>query len=59
VLTRKGSGNHQAKRCKEEKTHRPKPEEQEDMPQHQHSPPAKRRDDMNPKYHEEEQKDVA
>jgi hypothetical protein len=35
----------------------PKPEEQEGMPQHQHCPPAKHREDKNPKYHEEQQKD--
>jgi hypothetical protein len=35
-LTRQSSGGHQAKRRKEEK---PKPEEQEGMPQHQHCPP--------------------
>jgi hypothetical protein len=37
-----------------------KPEEQEGMPQHQHYPLAKRREDRNkPEYHEEQQKDVA
>jgi hypothetical protein len=38
---------------------KPKSEEQEGMPQHQHCPLAKRRGDRNPKYHEEQQKDVA
>jgi hypothetical protein len=28
------------------------------MPHHEHCPPAKRRGDRNPKYHEEQQKDV-
>jgi hypothetical protein len=40
------------------KRKRPKPEEQEGMPQHQHCPPARHREDKNPKYHEEQQKDV-
>jgi hypothetical protein len=44
---------------KKNKRKKPKPEEQEGMPQHQHFPPAKRRGDRNPKYHEEQQKDVA
>jgi hypothetical protein len=44
---------------KEERREKPKPEEQEGMPQHKHCPPAKRREDRNPKYHEEQQKDVA
>jgi hypothetical protein len=35
-LIRKSSGGHQAKRIKEKK---PKPEEQEGMPQRQHCPP--------------------
>jgi hypothetical protein len=56
ILTRKSSEGHQAKRRKEEK---PKPEEQEGMPQRQHCPTAKRRGDRNPEYHEEQQKDVA
>jgi hypothetical protein len=38
---------------------RGKPEEQEDVPQHEHSPPRKRREDRNPKYHEEQQKGAA
>jgi hypothetical protein len=33
---------------KEEKRKKPKPEEQEGMPQHRHCPPAKRRGDRNP-----------
>jgi hypothetical protein len=44
---------------KEEKRKNAKPEEHEDMPPHQHYPLAKRRGDRNPKYHEEQQKDVA
>jgi hypothetical protein len=44
---------------KEERREKPKPEEQEDMPRHQHYPPAKRRKDWSPKCHEEKQKDVA
>jgi hypothetical protein len=39
---------------KEERREKPKPEEDEAMPQHQQCPPAKRREDMNPKYHEEQ-----
>jgi hypothetical protein len=38
---------------------KPKPEEQGGMPQHQHCPPAKRREDRNPKCHEKLQQDVA
>jgi hypothetical protein len=34
-------------------------EEHEGMPQHEQSPHAKRRGDWNPKYHEDQQKDVA
>jgi hypothetical protein len=41
------------------KEERPKPEEQEGMPQRQHCPPEKRRGDRNPECHEEQQKDVA
>jgi hypothetical protein len=37
---------------------KPKPEEQQCMPQHQHCPHAKYRGDKNPKYHEDQQKDV-
>jgi hypothetical protein len=37
----------------------PKPEEQEGMPQSQHYTHAKRREDRNQKYHEEQQKGVA
>jgi hypothetical protein len=50
------SGGHQTK---EEKREKPKPEKQEGMPHHQHCPTAKRRGDRNPKYHEEQPKDVA
>jgi hypothetical protein len=32
------------------KRNKPKPEEYEGMPQHQHCPPAKRHGDRNPKY---------
>jgi hypothetical protein len=42
-----------------EKLHMPKPEEHEGIPQHQHYPLAKRREDINPKYHEEKDQDVA
>jgi hypothetical protein len=49
----------EATKQKEEKRGKPKPEEQEGMPQHQHCPPAKRRGDRNLEYHEEQQKDVA
>jgi hypothetical protein len=56
IFTRKSSEDHQAKRRKRKKL---KPEEQEGMPQHQHCPPAKRRGDRNPEYHEEQRKDVA
>jgi hypothetical protein len=60
ILTRKIiSGNHQAKGKRRGKPHRPKPEKQERMPQHQHCPLAKYREDKNPKYHEEQVKDVA
>jgi hypothetical protein len=52
------SGDHQAKRRKKERK-KPKPEEKEGMPQHQHCPPAKRRGNKNPEYHEEQLKDVA
>jgi hypothetical protein len=38
---------------------RPKPKEQEGMPHHQQCLHAKRREDRNPKYHEEEHKYVA
>jgi hypothetical protein len=47
------------KENKEEKTHMPKPEEQGGMPHRLHCPPAKHREDRNPKYHEEQQKYVA
>jgi hypothetical protein len=49
----------EATKQKEEKREKPKSEEQEGMPQHQHCPPAKRREGRNLEYHEEEQKDVA
>jgi hypothetical protein len=36
------------------KPHKPEPEEHEEgMPQHEHCPPAKRREDRSPKYYEE------
>jgi hypothetical protein len=35
------------------------PRNKEGMPQHQHCPPAKIRGNRNPKYHEEQQEDVA
>jgi hypothetical protein len=44
---------------KGERKKKPKPEEQEGMPQHQRCPPEKRRGDRNPECHEEQQKDVA
>jgi hypothetical protein len=59
ILARKGYENHQAKRRKEKKTHTPKYEEHEGMPQLPHGSHAKRREDTNPKYHEEQQKNVA
>jgi hypothetical protein len=43
----------QATKQKEENRKKPKPEEQEGMPQRQHCPPAKRRGDRNPECHEE------
>jgi hypothetical protein len=49
----------EATKRKEEKRKKPKAEEQEGMPQHQHFPSEKRRGDRNPEYHEEQQKDVA
>jgi hypothetical protein len=52
--------NTKQKRGKRENPHRLKPEEHEGMPHHhQHCPLAKRREDRNPKYHEEQQKCVA
>jgi hypothetical protein len=42
----------------EEKRNKPKPEEHEGARQPPHCPLAKHRGDGNPKYHEEEQKDV-
>jgi hypothetical protein len=47
------------KQNKEETRRKPKPEEQEGMPQRQHCRPEKRRGDRNPECHEEHQKDVA
>jgi hypothetical protein len=47
------------KQKESEKRGKPKPEEQERMPQRQHCPFEKRRGDRNPKCHEEQQKDVA
>jgi hypothetical protein len=44
---------------KEEKEKKPKPEEHEGKPKHNHCPHARHRGDMNPKYHEEQHKDVA
>jgi hypothetical protein len=43
----------EATKQKEETKKKPKPEERESMPRHQHCPPAKRRGDSNPEYHEE------
>jgi hypothetical protein len=48
-----------ATKQKEENRKKPKPEEQEGMPQRQHCPPEKRRGDRVPGYHGEQQKDVA
>jgi hypothetical protein len=56
ILTRKSNGGHHAKRRNAEKR---KPEEHEGMPQRQHCPHAKRREDWKSEYHEEQQKDVA
>jgi hypothetical protein len=41
-------------KLKEEKRKKPKPEEQEGMPQRHQCPHAKLRGDRNPKYHDEE-----
>jgi hypothetical protein len=49
----------EATKQKEEKREKPKPEEQEGMPQSQHCPSEERRGDRNPECHEEQQKDVA
>jgi hypothetical protein len=54
IITENSSGDHQAKRRKDDE--KPKPGEREGMlPKHQHCPPAKCRGDRNPKYryHEE------
>jgi hypothetical protein len=48
-----------ATKQKEENRAKPKPEEQEGMPQQHHYPQAKHCGVRNPKYHEEQQKDVA
>jgi hypothetical protein len=56
---KKCSEKHKQKAAKGKKPHRPKPEEREGTPQHQHSPSAKSREYRNPNYHEEQQKDVA
>jgi hypothetical protein len=40
-------------KIRREKPRRLKPKEHGDMPQHRHYLPAKRREDRNPKYHEE------
>jgi hypothetical protein len=44
---------------KKKRGKKPKPEEQEGMPQRQHCPPEKRRGDRSPQDHEDQQKDVA
>jgi hypothetical protein len=49
----------EATKQKEEKREKPKPEEQEGMPQHRHCPHVKRRGDRNPESHKEQHKDVA
>jgi hypothetical protein len=49
----------EATKQKEERRKKPKPEEQEGMPQRQHCPPEKRCGDRNPECHEKLQKDVA
>jgi hypothetical protein len=59
TLTRKKLRRPPKKKKKKGKNKEPYPEEQEGMPQHQHCPPAKHRGDRNPKYHAEQQKDVA
>jgi hypothetical protein len=51
--------NTRQKGARREKPHMPKPEEQDGMPQHQHCSFTKRREDRNPKYYEEKEKDVA
>jgi hypothetical protein len=56
-LTGNSSGYHRAKIRKIKE--KPKAEEQEGMPHHQHCPPAKRGGDMNPECHEEQRKDGA
>jgi hypothetical protein len=49
----------QATKQKDETIRKHRPGEEEGMPQYQHYPHAKHRGDRNPKYHEEEEKDVA
>jgi hypothetical protein len=49
----------EATKQEKEKREDPKPEEEEGTPQHQHCPPAKRREDRSPKYQEEQHKGVA
>jgi hypothetical protein len=49
----------EATKQKEEKRKKPKPEEHDGMPQHQHCPLEKRRGDRNPECNEEQWKDVA
>jgi hypothetical protein len=49
----------EATKQKEEKSEKPKPEEEEGMPHRQHCPHAKHHGDRNPECHEEQQKDVA
>jgi hypothetical protein len=49
----------EATKQKEEKRKKPKPEEHEGMPEDEHCPLATRRGDRNPKYHEDQQKNVA
>jgi hypothetical protein len=44
----------EATKQKEEKRKKPKPEEHEGMPHHQHCPPEKCRGDKNPECHEEQ-----
>jgi hypothetical protein len=49
----------EATQHKEYKMRKPQPEEKEGMPQLRHCPPEKYHRDRNPKYHEEQQEDVA
>jgi hypothetical protein len=60
IFNKKGSENTKQKGAKREKPNKAKPEaEQEGMPPHQQYSHAKRREDMNPTYHEEQHKDAA